>query len=126
MEWRRMIKGITPSRYITVSGGSPSNPYISPGAVGSGMMRYNGNMNCIEVNDGNMWKQLESTYATVELTGEAQSILDWAKKKMYEEQQLDELCEKYPGLGKARDNFETFKRLVDSTENLPESVQSSP
>jgi len=121
-----MIKGITPSRYIMVSGGSPSNPFISPGAVGAGMMRYNGNMNCIEVNDGNMWKQLESTYATVELTGEAQSILDWAKKKMYEEQQLDELCKKYPGLGKARDNFETFKRLVNSTENLSESVQSSP
>jgi hypothetical protein len=121
-----MIKGITPSRYITVSGGSPSNPYISPGAVGSGMMRYNGNMNCIEINDGNMWKQLESSYATVELNVEAQAILDWAKRKMYEEQQLDELCKKYPGLGKARDNFETFKRLVDSTENLSQSVQSSP
>jgi hypothetical protein len=121
-----MIKGITPSQYITVSGGSPSNPYISPGAVGSGMMRYNGNMNCIEVNDGNMWKQLESSYATVELTVEAQAILNWAKKKMQEEQQLDELCEKYPGLGKARDNFKTFKRLVDSTENLSQSVQSSP
>lgn len=121
-----MIKGITPSRYITVSGGSPSNPYISPGAVGSGMMRYNGNMNCIEVNDGNMWKQLEATYATVELTGEAQSILDWAKKKMYEEQQLDELCKKYPGLGKARDNYETFKRLVRAEEDVSQSVQSGP
>jgi hypothetical protein len=121
-----MIKGITPSRYITVSGGSPSNPYISPGAVGSGMMRYNGNMNCIEVNDGNMWKQLESSYASVELTGEAASILDWAKKKMAEEAELDELCKKYPGLGKARDNFETFRRLVNSEEDVSESVQSSP
>ena len=121
-----MIKGITPSRYITVSGGSTSNPYISPGAVGSGMMRYNGNMNCIEVNDGNMWKQLESSYASVELTGEATAILDWAKKKMAEEAELDELCKKYPGLGKARDNFETFRRLVNSETDVSESVQSSP
>ena len=114
-----MIKGINSSgRYITVSGGTASNPYISPGSVGAGMMRYNPNMNCIEVNDGSMWKQLESSYAMVELNPETERILDWAKKKMYEEQQLDELCKKYPGLGKARDNFETFRRLVNSEEDV--------
>jgi hypothetical protein len=121
-----MIKGITGGRYITVSGGTSTDPYISPGAMGAGMVRYNSNMNCMEVNDGNSWRQLGMNYANLELTPEAQAILDWAKQKMYEEQQLDELCKKYPGLGKARDHFETFKRLVQSSENLSESVQSSP
>jgi hypothetical protein len=122
-----MIKGINSSgRYLTVSGGSQASTYISPGSSGAGMMRYNSNMNCIEVNDGNMWKHLESSYAMVELTPETERILDWAKKKMYEEQQLDELCKKYPGLGKARDNYETFKRLVRAEEDVPQSVQSSP
>jgi hypothetical protein len=111
-----MIRGITGGQYITVSGGHASNPYISPGAVGAGMVRYNSNMNCMEVNDGNMWKSLDMSYANVELTGEAQSILDWAKKKKAEEDKIDELCEKYPGLRKARDNYEVFLKLVQSEE----------
>jgi hypothetical protein len=113
-----MIKGITGGRYVAISGGTSTDPYISPGAMGAGMIRYNSNMNCMEVNDGNMWKQLGMNYTNIELTGEAQSILDWARKKMQEEQQLDELCKKYPGLGKARSNFETFKRLVEAEENV--------
>lgn len=109
-----MLKGLTGGQYITVSGGHPHNPYISPGTVGAGMLRYNPNMNCMEVNDGNMWKQLDMNFATVELTGEAVSILDWAKKKMAEEKRIDELCEKYPGLRKARDNYELFLNLVQA------------
>jgi hypothetical protein len=116
-----MIKGITGGRYITVSGGSSSDPYISPGAMGAGMVRYNSNMNCMEVNDGNSWRSLGFNYANLELTPEAQAILDWAKKKMVEEKQIDELCEKYPGLRKARDNYEAFLALVQS-ESVSESI----
>jgi hypothetical protein len=113
-----MIKGITGGRYITVSGGMSADPYISPGAMGAGMVRYNSNMNCMEVNDGNSWRQLGMNYANLELTPDAQAILDWAKTKMAEEQQLDELCKKYPGLRKARDNYETFLALVQSEESV--------
>lgn len=113
-----MIKGLTGGRYIAVSGGHVNNPYISPGAVGAGMMRYNSNMNCMEVNDGNSWRSLETSFANVELTGEAQAILDWARKKMAEENKINELCEKYPGLRKARDNYEVFLKLVQSEESV--------
>jgi len=116
-----MIKGITGGSYITVSGGMSTDPYISPGAMGAGMIRYNSNMSCMEVNDGNSWKQLGMNYANLDLTPEAQAILDWAKKKMAEEKKLDELCEKYPGLRKSRDNYETFLALVQS-ESIPESI----
>jgi hypothetical protein len=72
-----MIKGINSSgRYLTVSGGTASNPYISPGSVGAGMMRYNPNMNCIEVNDGNSWQQLGVSYATVELNPDTEALLE--------------------------------------------------
>lgn len=121
-----MIKGITGGRYVVVNGGSASNPYISPGAVGAGMMRYNPNMNCMEVNDGNNWQQLGMNYATVELDAQAQQLLDWAKKKMEEEQHLNELCKRYPGLERARSNFETFKRLVREEDASDTQVQSSP
>jgi hypothetical protein len=109
-----MIKGITGGRYIEVSGGTSLDPYISPSAIDAGMVRYNTRSRSMEVNDGDSWIQLGMSYANLELTPEAQSILDWAKKKMAEEQQLDELCEKYPGLRKARDNYETFLALVQS------------
>ena len=108
-----MINGITPNgRYITVSGGSSSNPYISPGAVGAGMMRYNPNMNCIEVNDGNSWIRMAADYASVGLTPEAESLLDWAREKRSEEQHLQEMLEKYPGLKKAKENFDLMLNIV--------------
>jgi hypothetical protein len=114
-----MINSIVPGdTYISVNGGLSSNPYISPGASGAGMMRYNPNMNQIEVNDGLSWITLASTCASIGLTPEAARILDWAKEKMAEEKKLDELCKKYPGMARARENFETIKRLVQSEQTV--------
>jgi hypothetical protein len=39
-------------------------------------------------------------------------ILEWAGQKMDEEAELGDLCEKFPALKKAREQFETMKRLV--------------
>ena len=53
---------------------------------------------------------------TLILSGEPEprtdaDVMNWLyEKKMKEEEQLDALCEKYPGLAKARDNFEMFKK----------------
>jgi hypothetical protein len=119
-----MIKGInSSSRHITVVGGSPSNPYISPGAVGSGAVRWNGNTNCIEINDGNMWQQLNSSYTSIDLGDEAKQILAWAAEKMREERELEALCAKYPGLAKARDNYEMFKKFVAAQEQADDDSE---
>ena len=107
-----MIGGIMPNgRYVTVSGGTP-NPYISPGAVGAGMVRWNPNMNCMEVSDGNSWKTLSAGQVSVGLTGEAESLLDWARQKRDEEQQMQAMMDKYPALKKARDNYDLIWNLV--------------
>ena len=124
-----MIRNINGSgRYITVSGGNPSFPYISPGSAGAGMMRWNSNMNCIEINDGVSWKQLTTDYTTIQMSPVAESAIDWAVKKMNEERDLDELCKRFPGLEKARNNFEMFRRLAESAlkNGEGEQVQSSP
>jgi hypothetical protein len=116
-------------RYVQVNGGTPITPYISPGSVGAGMIRWNPNMNVMEVNDGNMWKPFNTDYTTVGLTPHAESILDWAQKKMNEERDLEELCKRFPGLEKARNNFEMFRRLAESALNDGSDsgqVQSSP
>ena len=127
-----MIKGINSSgRYLTVSGGSPSSTYISPGAVGAGMMRYNGNMNCIEVNDGNSWIQLQSNYATIELTPDGESLLEWARKERDKQWARDERIRKNPALKKAYEaiqraeaNFDILDKIVGETQH--DEVQASP
>jgi hypothetical protein len=53
-----------------------------------------------------------STFANVELTPEAESLLDWARQKRQEEQSITEMMEKYPALKKARDNYELIWNLV--------------
>ena len=115
-----MIKGInTSGRYLTVTGGTPSNPYISPGSVGAGMMRYNPNINCIEVNDGNMWKQLDMSYASVELNPDTEALLEWARLERTKQRILAERIEQNPALKKAyeavvraQENFDILDRIV--------------
>ncbi len=121
-----MIKGIMAGTGLTVSGGSTSYPYIPTNDSNpiQGMIRIRNQDT--QVFDGSSWQTVYGSIANVELTPEVQSIIDWARRKKAEEQQLDELCKKYPGLGKARDNFETFKRLVRAEEDVSQSVQSSP
>lgn len=111
-----MIKGIMAGAGLTVSGGSTSYPYVPMNTNNpiQGMIRINGQDT--QVFDGSSWQTMYGSIANVELTGEVQSIIDWARKKKAEEEKLDELCKRYPGLGKARDNFETFKRLVETEE----------
>ena len=76
------------------------------------MLRYNSNMTCIEVNDGNMWKQLETGYATVELNTEAESILEWARLERTKQQLLEERIEQNPALKKA------YEAVVRAQENF--------
>lgn len=128
-----MIKGINSSgRYIVVSGGTPSNPYISPGSVGAGIMRYNPNMNCIEVNDGNTWKQLDMSYASVELSPDAEALLEWARLERTKQRMREERIEQNPALKKAyeaiqraEDNFDILDKIIGDKTSYGE-VTSSP
>ena len=128
-----MIKGITGGKFIQVSGGSPSNTYISPGAVGSGQMRYNGNMNCIEVNDGNSWIRMDMSYAQVQLDTEAESILNWAHQERERQRLREKRIQENPALKKAYEaiqraeaNYDILDRIVgEDTCDACEQVQSS-
>lgn len=90
-----MIKSINSSgRYITVSGGQPSSTYINgySGAQGVGNVRYNTVNQGFDVYDGNNWVPLGIGYATVELSHEAQELLEWARKKRDQEATALELA----------------------------------
>jgi hypothetical protein len=120
-----MIKGInSSSRYVTVSGGSPGGVYISPGSVGAGMMRYNGNTNCIEVNDGNSWLTMSANYASIELTPETEMLLEWARKKRDEELELKMLSENHPAIKAAMEAVERAQQQLKLIRDL--SIEHEP
>ncbi len=115
-----MIKGINSnSQYVSVIGGYPAAmPYVNASALSAGSIRYNpGSMN-MEVYDGNSWMAFNTNVPTVDLPDWIKATLDWAHQRMLDERKLDYLCEKYPGLNNARNNFELFKKFVAAQEQV--------
>ena len=116
-----MIKGITSSSpFLVVSNGSPMNPYISPGAQSAGMMRYNTSSSNIEVYDGVAWKQMDGSYTTVDLSPEAQDLLQWARTQRQLDLNRKTLIENSPALKKA---YEAIKRAEDNFDFLSKFVE---
>jgi len=114
-----MIKGInSSSRHLIVSGGQPGSNYISPGSVGAGMMRYNANTNCIEINDGNNWMQMQMNYATIELTPETEALLDWARKERDKQWSREAKMRDNPALKKAYEAMLRAEENYDLLESI--------
>jgi hypothetical protein len=114
-----MLSGInSSSRHIIVHGGSSSAPYISPGSVGAGMIRWNPNMNQLEVNDGNSWMPFHANYATIELTPETEGLLEWARKKRAEEQELETLAKDHPAVKAALEAVQRAKEQLKLIKEL--------
>lgn len=114
-----MIRNITPGYGIHISGNSFSTPYIDMTRPSAGMVRYNNNN--IEIYDGNSWMIMQSSYPQVELTGEVQSILAWARGKMAEEARIKELADKHPtvadaleAVARAEEQVRIVAALVDT------------
>jgi dipeptidase len=122
-----MIKGITQSgRYVQVSSGT-SSTYVNgySGAQGIGNMRYNTTNQQIEVFDGNNWIMLNMGIASIGLTGEAESLLDWARKKQTEEMAWQSLAKENQAVKIALDNLEQARRQVDITAKLAREYETT-
>ena len=107
-----MIKTINGGKGITVIGNINSDPYISPGTTGAGMIRWNPNMNCMEVNDGAVWKQFIWSNPMIELSEEVLDILDWAKQKRAKEIEIETLANQYPAVAELKDKLDIILQLV--------------
>ena len=111
-----MIKTLSSgSQHIAIVGGNPSVPPISPGAVGAGIVRYNTNMQQMEVYDGLSWHGINS-HVTIDLGWDSKQTIEWAHKKMQEEKRLQELMKQHPGLKDLHDKFEMMKVLCQKEE----------
>ena len=88
-----MIKGLQGTCGVIVSAGNTSLPYV-PSNISNpmqGMLRINSTD--IEVFNGTSWQMISSSYATVTLDQEVLDVIQWARKKRSEEQELQKLSE---------------------------------
>lgn len=120
-----MIKNITGSgKYLTVAGAAgPTyvNNYNS-GAQGVGNMRYNTSTQNIEIYDGTNWIQMQTGYATVSMTPEAESLLDWARQKRAEETERENLARNNPAV---KDLLTQIKEKEDQLKMVTTLLKSS-
>lgn len=81
-----------------VNGGMPATTYINTGSgyMNVGDVRFNTNTQILEVYDGNRWVELHTSHASVGLTPDAESALDWALKRMREDLELEYLAKSNP------------------------------
>ena len=82
-----------------------SYPYVDPyqtvasGSPNAGMLRImNGKLECWT---GTTWATVNGAHQTISFTGEGENILDWAKKKMDQENEIAELAKENAALAAA-------------------------
>ncbi len=106
---------------VMVSGGNTSVPYVNQNNTNpmQGMIRIWGND--MQVFDGNNWMNMSTSYATVELTGETQSLLQWAREQRDKQLKREQLVKTNPALQKALEaieraesNFELLEKFVEN------------
>jgi len=121
-----MIKSVySSSRYVTTNS-MPASTYVNnySGAIGVGNVRYNTGGQQMQVYDGGNWVDIQMGSANVGLTTEAESLLDWARKKRDEDYELHELARSneavriaYENLNKAKAQLHTTVILAKEYEN---------
>jgi len=109
-----MIKNITSnSSLLNVSCYQGNTPYISPGAQSAGMLRYNTNMNYLEVYDGVSWQQFGGGNATIDVAPHVQAAIAWVQCKMAEEAEMKAMAAKHASVAHALANVEQAKKELD-------------
>ena len=79
-------------KYIAVTGGPGSNYVNNSGYMSVGQLQYNTNNQRLEIYNGTNWQQLNLGQYYVGLNPDAETIIDWARTKMYEERELEQLA----------------------------------
>ncbi len=118
-----MINHITANNagsLLYVSTGGMSMPYINMNAPSSGMVRYNGNNQCMEVYDGssNVWLQLHGKTVDINLNGDVITAVEWAKKRMKEESEWEKLAVTNEAVKIALESMKKARQQLDITAKL--------
>lgn len=109
----------TSSPYLYVSTGNSYN-YCGdlvtdqPGAA-VGELRYSGTD--IYAWTGTDWTLLGETVIQIDTDFDLDATIEWVRKKKEEEERIEKLCEKFPSLAKAKENYDIIKALVENDLN---------
>lgn len=114
-----MIRNLTAGPGIHISNNSFSTPYIDPNRPSAGMVRYLNNN--LEIYDGSNWMIMQSSYPQVELSGDVQTVINWARVKMAEEARVRELAAKHPSVADALTAVERAEEQVRIVAALVET-----
>ena len=109
-----MIKGLAPTgKYTVVSFGNTSVPYVNQNMNNpiQGMVRISGSD--MQVFEGSSWVVMNTSYASVGLSPDAELLLDWARQKRDEEAANLKLAETNPAI---KDLLDTIKQKQDQIE----------
>ena len=107
-----MIRNISGGQHVNVMGGSTSYPYVNMSNPSAGMVRYNGNNSNLEVYDGSSWMIISSNSTSIDLSGDAKELLEWARAKRAEEDYLNREAENNP----------TIKDLVNQRKVIDDKI----
>ena len=66
----------------------------------------------LQVYNGSAFMPIQTT-AWVDDT-DLETVVEWAKQKMEQELQEQKMAEQFPAFAKAKENYETIKRLVEN------------
>lgn len=116
-----MIKTVNGTgRYVMVQGGFPATTYIntSTGYMNVGDVRFNTNIQMLEVYDGNRWVELNTSHASVGLTPDAELAIDWAKQKLNEELALERKAKDNPAIADLLKQRNTIDEQIKVIEIL--------
>lgn len=116
-----MIKTVNgQGRYIMVNGGFPATTYMntSSGYMNVGDVRFNTNMQRLEVYDGNMWIELSTSHASIGLTPEAEDAMSWAINKLHEERMLELKAKDNPAIADLLNKKKEIENQITMVEIL--------
>lgn len=102
--------------WLTTFSSSTSVPIYNNGQLGVGAVRFNPSQQALEIYDGSQWIRWNPS-ATIDLTPAASQTIDWAYKKMLQEQKIQGLMEKHPGLRDLHEKYEIMLALVQQEES---------
>lgn len=99
--------------------GSINRPYIfktnSTNNL-AGQMRYNLDLNRMEIFDGTAWQSYEFNL-NISLDTDTIDVINWARAQRDEQKRMQELCKKYPGIADVKEKLDLMIALVKEKED---------
>ena len=117
-----MIDYVVGGEFMNVTSSKGAVPYLNsnPNPM-TGSLAFDSSTQSMKVFDGNNWQTVGGGSAVVNLTPNAITILKWAEKKMFEEQELKVLCDKHPAI---KDIVGEMRMSMDNYINKIEMIKA--